>query len=504
MAELVGGALLSSFLQVFFDRMASREFVDFLRGRKPSDELLYKLKNVLLSVGAVLEDAEDKQVTNSSVKTWLDELKDAVYHAEDVLDQLATKTLQSKLDAEFGTNIASKNLEVLRKMGTYTGISSECAIPMDSKNYVPIAKQPPVSAQVVIATPGKIKKWMSNRKLGVDNVRIIVIDEADHMLAENLEVLRKMGTYTGISSECAIPMDSKNYVPIAKQPPVSAQVVIATPGKIKKWMSNRKLGVDNVRILVIDEADHMLAENLEVLRKMGTYTGISSECAIPMDSKNYVPIAKQPPVSAQVVIATPGKIKKWMSNRKLGVDNVRILVIDEADHMLAENLEVLRKMGTYTGISSECAIPMDSKNYVPIAKQPPVSAQVVIATPGKIKKWMSNRKLGVDNVRILVIDEADHMLAENLEVLRKMGTYTGISSECAIPMDSKNYVPIAKQPPVSAQVVIATPGKIKKWMSNRKLGVDNVRILVIDEADHMLAEVKYMLLIVFRYVEIHI
>ncbi|KAG2671099.1 hypothetical protein I3760_14G117900 [Carya illinoinensis] len=108
MAELVGGALLSSFLQVFFDRMASREFVDFLRGRKPSDELLYKLKNVLLSVGAVLEDAEDKQVTNSSVKTWLDDLKDAVYHAEDVLDQLATKTLQSKLDAEFGTNIASK------------------------------------------------------------------------------------------------------------------------------------------------------------------------------------------------------------------------------------------------------------------------------------------------------------------------------------------------------------------------------------------------------------
>ncbi|KAG2670691.1 hypothetical protein I3760_14G099000 [Carya illinoinensis] len=108
MAQLVGGALLSAFLQVLFDRMASREFVDFLRGQKPSDELLYKLKNVLLSVGAVLEDAEDKQVTNSSVKTWLDELKDAVYDAEDVLDEIATKALQNKLDAEFGANIASK------------------------------------------------------------------------------------------------------------------------------------------------------------------------------------------------------------------------------------------------------------------------------------------------------------------------------------------------------------------------------------------------------------
>ncbi|KAG7961234.1 hypothetical protein I3843_09G005300 [Carya illinoinensis] len=81
--------------------------------------------------------------------------------------------------------LAIQNLEVLRKMGTYTGISSECAIPMDSKNYVPIAKQPPVSAQVVIGTPGTIKKWMSNKKLGVGNVKILVFDEADHMLAED-------------------------------------------------------------------------------------------------------------------------------------------------------------------------------------------------------------------------------------------------------------------------------------------------------------------------------
>ncbi|KAG6671292.1 hypothetical protein I3843_Q002100 [Carya illinoinensis] len=108
MAQLVGGALLSAFLQVLFDRMASREFVDFLKGQKPNDELLNKLKDVLLSVGAVLEDAEDKQVKNSNVKRWLDDLKNAVYDADDVLDKIATKALQSKSDAEFGTNIASK------------------------------------------------------------------------------------------------------------------------------------------------------------------------------------------------------------------------------------------------------------------------------------------------------------------------------------------------------------------------------------------------------------
>ncbi|KAG7947486.1 hypothetical protein I3843_14G097500 [Carya illinoinensis] len=102
MAEL-GGAVLSPFLQILFDKMTSGEFVDFLRGRKLNDGLLNKLKTILLSVEVMLEDAEDKQVMNASVKKWLDELKHAVYDAEDVLDEIATKALQSRLDAEFGT-----------------------------------------------------------------------------------------------------------------------------------------------------------------------------------------------------------------------------------------------------------------------------------------------------------------------------------------------------------------------------------------------------------------
>ena len=80
---------------------------------------------------------------------------------------------------------------------------------------------------------------------------------------------------------------------------------------------------------------------------------------------------------------------------------------------------------------------------------------------------------------------------QNLEVLRKMGKYTGITSEIAVPVgiDSRDNLPINKRAPVSAQVIIGTPGTIKKWMSLRKLGVSKVKILVFDEADHMLAEV---------------
>ncbi|WRX08187.1 DEAD/DEAH box helicase domain - like 1, partial [Theobroma cacao] len=76
---------------------------------------------------------------------------------------------------------SSQNLEVLRKMGKHTRITSKCAIPMDSSDYIPITKRPPITAQVVIGTPGTIKKWMS---AVVSCVKILVFDEADHMLAE--------------------------------------------------------------------------------------------------------------------------------------------------------------------------------------------------------------------------------------------------------------------------------------------------------------------------------
>ena len=106
MAE-ISGIILSPFLQVFFEKVASPEFVDFFRARKLKDGLLMKLKTTLLSVNAVLEDAEDKQFTKPAVKDWLDALKDVVYDAEDILDEINTEDLRRKLDVEFGT-IASK------------------------------------------------------------------------------------------------------------------------------------------------------------------------------------------------------------------------------------------------------------------------------------------------------------------------------------------------------------------------------------------------------------
>ncbi|XP_059651919.1 putative disease resistance RPP13-like protein 1 [Cornus florida] len=101
MAEaLVGGAFLSASLQVLFDRMASREFLNFFSKRNLDDRLVDKMKITLLALKAVLNDAEDKQITNPEVKAWLDELQHAVYRAEDLLDEIATNALKAELEAE--------------------------------------------------------------------------------------------------------------------------------------------------------------------------------------------------------------------------------------------------------------------------------------------------------------------------------------------------------------------------------------------------------------------
>ena len=54
------GGVLSAFLMVAFDRLASREVLDFLKGRKPIDGLVQKLKIELMSADAVLLYTEEK------------------------------------------------------------------------------------------------------------------------------------------------------------------------------------------------------------------------------------------------------------------------------------------------------------------------------------------------------------------------------------------------------------------------------------------------------------
>ncbi|ONI21026.1 hypothetical protein PRUPE_2G046000 [Prunus persica] len=102
---LVGEAFLSASVEVLCEKISSREFRDLFRGKKLDESLVKKLKITLLSLNAVLNDAEEKQFTNIYVKEWLDELQDAVFDADDLLDEINAEVLRCKVEADVKTQV---------------------------------------------------------------------------------------------------------------------------------------------------------------------------------------------------------------------------------------------------------------------------------------------------------------------------------------------------------------------------------------------------------------
>ncbi|RYQ86587.1 hypothetical protein Ahy_B10g106247 [Arachis hypogaea] len=123
--ELVGGAFLGAVFNVLLERIASPEVLSFLKGKKMNNRLLKKLKLILLSVHGVLDDAEGKQITNPAVKEWLDELKDAAYEADDLLDEIYTRSKYGAAEvcnfdfnswSSFENEVEEKMEEIIEKL----------------------------------------------------------------------------------------------------------------------------------------------------------------------------------------------------------------------------------------------------------------------------------------------------------------------------------------------------------------------------------------------------
>jgi ATP-dependent RNA helicase DDX19/DBP5 len=83
------------------------------------------------------------------------------------------------------------------------------------------------------------------------------------------------------------------------------------------------------------------------------------------------------------------------------------LMICPTRELVVQNVSVMERMGKYTGvtIASTADPKWDNTNRNKIVDQ------AVIGTPGKILRWMRERQLACNNMRILVFDEADHMMA---------------------------------------------------------------------------------------------
>jgi len=109
--EFVGGALLSAFLQVAFQKLASPQILDFFRVRKLDQKLLFKLETKLHSIHSLADDAERKQFTDPHVRSWLLKVKNAVLDAEDLLDDiqmLSKRELDDETESQVFTGCTCK------------------------------------------------------------------------------------------------------------------------------------------------------------------------------------------------------------------------------------------------------------------------------------------------------------------------------------------------------------------------------------------------------------
>ncbi|XP_022764212.1 putative disease resistance RPP13-like protein 1 [Durio zibethinus] len=90
-------AALSVFFEGLFSNLASSEFLNFVTEKEVCEELK-KLEKTLRNIHAVLNDAEEKEMNDGGVKSWLVQLQDLAYDADDML--FATEALRLKLTRE--------------------------------------------------------------------------------------------------------------------------------------------------------------------------------------------------------------------------------------------------------------------------------------------------------------------------------------------------------------------------------------------------------------------
>ncbi|KAH9734037.1 putative disease resistance protein [Citrus sinensis] len=94
--SFIGEAVLSASVELLIEKLASKGLELFTRHKKLEADFI-KWKRMLKMIKAVLADAEDRQTKDESVKTWLDDLQNLAYDAEDVLDELETEALRREL-----------------------------------------------------------------------------------------------------------------------------------------------------------------------------------------------------------------------------------------------------------------------------------------------------------------------------------------------------------------------------------------------------------------------
>ncbi|RYR00489.1 hypothetical protein Ahy_B07g088610 isoform B [Arachis hypogaea] len=94
--------------------LSDPEIINLIRGKKLSEKMIQRFKAILNAAEGPVNDAERRQIREGPVKIWLDDLKDAIYEADDFLDEIATKAATKKDQGNFLTRFKKERKKVTR------------------------------------------------------------------------------------------------------------------------------------------------------------------------------------------------------------------------------------------------------------------------------------------------------------------------------------------------------------------------------------------------------
>lgn len=117
----------------------------------------------------------------------------------------------------------------------------------------------------------------------------ICIVPNSYLAIQNMDLLSKMGKHSHITCVLGVPPYKATYISLAKMPPVDTQVIIGTPVTIHKWIAANKLVLDDMKMLLIDDVDRVLAEpgfKDNVVRIMKDISKKHPQCQVIMCSTN--------------------------------------------------------------------------------------------------------------------------------------------------------------------------------------------------------------------------
>ncbi|XP_016573299.2 putative disease resistance RPP13-like protein 1 [Capsicum annuum] len=185
MAEIalaVGSAVGGAFLNVLFERLASR--VELLKKNKHDGGLLKKLGNTLVGLQIVLSDAENKQASNQHVRQWLNKLQSAVDSAENLMEQVHYEALKLHVEGQH-QNLA----ETCNQQVGDLNLSLSHDVFLKIKEKLEDAFETLEDLERQISRVGLQKYFDSGKKLEIRTLSTSVVDESE-IFGREIEIER--------------------------------------------------------------------------------------------------------------------------------------------------------------------------------------------------------------------------------------------------------------------------------------------------------------------------